>query len=52
MTSEILSLALRDTFFATVVMLCIAAIVVLPLEEAPLRKFAPAPALTPTPDRV
>jgi EmrB/QacA subfamily drug resistance transporter len=52
MTSEVLGAALRDTFFATVVMLCIAAIVILPLDEAPLRKFAPAPALTPTPDRV
>jgi EmrB/QacA subfamily drug resistance transporter len=52
MTSAILGVALRDTFFATVVMLCIAALIVLPLEEAPLRKFAPAPALTPTPDGV
>lgn len=37
-----LSAALHDTFFAAVLLLCLGALVVLPLKEAPLRRFSTA----------
>jgi MFS family permease len=43
-SSDVLAFALRDTFFATMLMLSLGAVIVLLLEETPLRAYAPAPA--------